>query len=53
MHYDDNGELKNYYKERHNYLVNLGWNVIEFEYYKCYNSAILDKFIFELINYED
>ena len=48
MHYNPDGTLKDYYKERHDYLEALGWKVIEFEHYKCFDEKEIESLV-ELI----
>lgn len=42
QHYDRKGNLQPYYKERHDYLVSLGWNVIELHYSYAYSKDLND-----------
>jgi hypothetical protein len=40
QHYNSNGALKEYYQERHNYLMDLGWVVNELHYSIPYSKNI-------------
>ena len=44
--YFQDGKLKEYYQNRHDYLVNEGWTVYEIHYKKCYD----ENFILNLLN---
>jgi very-short-patch-repair endonuclease len=37
QHYDKNGNLLPYYKERHEHIKSLGWNIIEIHYTMAFN----------------
>lgn len=45
QHYEKNGKLKPYYQERHDLLVNAGWNVFEIHYSACYNLDKWNEFV--------
>lgn len=49
QHYE-NGKLKKYYLERHNYFVGLGWTLIEIPYHICYNEKLIKSIIANSIN---
>lgn len=40
QHYLNNGELKPYYKKRHNIFKSRGWKIFEIHYSKCFNLNI-------------
>ena len=40
QHYERNGDLKPYYKERHDLIENIGITLIELPYYKIYEISI-------------
>ena len=42
QHYERNGDLKPYYKDRHNYLECMGWKIYELHYKIPYSDKILD-----------
>lgn len=42
QHYNNDGTLTDYYKERHDILTNAGWKIIEIHYSKCYSLTIDD-----------
>lgn len=46
QHYNDNGDLNNYYQKRHDYLTSEGWTLIELHYANCFK----DEKILELKN---
>lgn len=46
QHYDKNGNLKEYYQNRHNFIKDLGFNIIELPYYHAFN----EKKILSLVN---
>ena len=50
QHYDNNGNLLDYYQNRHNYLVGLGWNIIEIHYSICFNEELIKNIIIETLN---
>lgn len=43
QHYLPSGELKPYYKDRHDYLIKNGWIVIELHYAKVYQATIVQE----------
>lgn len=45
QHYDTNGDLKSYYQNRHNLIVDHGWELLETKYNKVFNKSYLDKII--------
>jgi len=52
QHYNKNKELKNYYKNRHNYLKLLGWKIIEIPYLLCYDKNKITNIIKKSLNTE-
>ena len=42
QHYNNDGSLKEYYKNRHDFFTNNGWKIFEIHYTKCYNIEIKD-----------
>ena len=45
QHYNSDGTLKPYYKERHDLIEKSGWILLELHYSSCYNDDILDALI--------
>lgn len=45
QHYNPDGTLKEYYKDRHNFITNLGWKLIEVHYSKCFTDEDIQKFL--------
>ena len=45
QHYDRNGKLKEYYKNRHIILENLGWKILEIHYTSCFNIESMKNII--------
>lgn len=45
QHYTANGELKPYYKERHDIIEQAGWKLIEVHYSLCFSDAEIQKFL--------
>lgn len=41
QHYDKYGNLKPYYKERHDHIVSLGWKIIEIHYTLAFNGELI------------
>lgn len=41
QHYDSNGNLKEYYQERHDLIEKEGWKLIELHYSSCYNEKLI------------
>lgn len=50
QHYDEEGNLATYYQERHDYLEDLGWKVIEIHYSLCYNKERIKEIILQTLN---
>ena len=42
QHYNSDGTLKEYYKNRHDIFVSRGWTIYEVHYSKCYNINLKD-----------
>lgn len=40
QHYDRKGNLKPYYQERHNLIVDSGWTVLEVHYARCFGTYL-------------
>lgn len=40
QHYKNDGSLRPYYKQRHDFLKERGWQIFEIHYTKCYNIDI-------------
>lgn len=38
QHYNIDGSLKEYYQNRHNYIVGKGWNLLQIHYTECFND---------------
>lgn len=45
QHYERDGSLKDYYKQRHDYITDLGWKVYEFHYSICFDEEVIKKTI--------
>jgi len=45
QHYNKDGSLKPYYKKRHDYFIDKGWNIIELHYMICFNDVVLQSII--------
>jgi hypothetical protein len=45
QHYDNSGRLKQYYQNRHDFIENLGWKLIEVHYSQCFSNDTIEKFI--------
>jgi len=45
QHYDSDGNLKPYYQERHDLIVNAGWTLIEVHYTECFDDECIAKFL--------
>lgn len=45
QHYERDGRLKPYYQERHDLIVNAGWNVFEIHYSACFNLDKWSQFV--------
>lgn len=41
QHYKRSGELKDYYRSRHELIESLGWVLIELHYSECYNEDVV------------
>lgn len=50
QHYDEEGNLAPYYQERHDYLEDLGWKVIEIHYSLCYNKEKIKEIVSQTLN---
>lgn len=50
QHYNRDKTLKKYYQERHNEIVNSGWNLLEYHYSFCYKEEEINKLIHSLKN---
>lgn len=45
QHYDRDGSLRKYYKDRHDLITAAGWKLIELHYSSCYDESLLDLII--------
>jgi transposase-like protein len=45
QHYNRDGSLKDYYKERSDFIEGLGWELIELPYIMVYNDDVVDNLI--------
>jgi hypothetical protein len=45
QHYNSDGTLSEYYRERHNKICALGWNLVEAHYSLCFNEENIEKII--------
>jgi hypothetical protein len=50
QHYDRNGNLKEYYQERHKLIEDDGWHLYEIHYSKVYDEEFLKNFLDKLIS---
>jgi hypothetical protein len=50
QHYNRDGSLKPYYKERHDIIENNGWKVYEIHYSMCFNEKVLDSLFEKILN---
>lgn len=50
MHYQRNGQLKEYYQKRHNYLQSCCWKIYQFHYSLVYNTNFQNQLIKLLLN---
>jgi hypothetical protein len=50
QHYDKNGNLKNYYQDRHNLIEREGWKIYEVHYSCCYNEKLMIPIILEILD---
>jgi len=50
QHYNRDKTLKKYYRERHNEIVNAGWNLLEYHYSFCYKEEEINKLVHSLKN---
>lgn len=48
QHYNDDGTLKDYYKERNKYFIDNGWKIYQIHYLKVYNDNFVDDLISKL-----
>jgi len=46
QHYNRDGTLRKYYKERHDLIVKAGWRVIELHYTRCYSNEVVEDIVF-------
>jgi very-short-patch-repair endonuclease len=46
QHYNRDGTLRKYYKERHDLIVKAGWCVIELHYTRCYSQEVIEEIVF-------
>lgn len=53
QHYNRDGTLKDYYKERHQAISDAGWKVYEIHYTICYKPELIEKIINSISNNED
>jgi very-short-patch-repair endonuclease len=47
QHYDNSGNLKPYYQERHNHISSLGWKILEIHYTMAFHHEFIRKIIEE------
>ena len=45
QHYNSDGTLKDYYKERQQYFINLGWKITEIHYSLCFKEDVLSSLV--------
>lgn len=50
QHYDEIGNLKPYYQERHNLIEEKGWRLIELHYSVVYNHSLLDGLLIGILS---
>lgn len=53
QHYDKYGNLKPYYKERHDHIASLGWKILEIHYTLAFNTELILNIINSEINKSD
>lgn len=53
QHYDKDGNLLEYYKNRHEYIKNKGWKVIEIHYLLCFHEDRIIEIIKNIIKNEE
>ena len=45
QHYNSDGTLKDYYKERQQHFINLGWKITEIHYSLCFKEDVLSSLV--------
>lgn len=50
QHYQQSGELTNYYQKRHDYLISKCWLILEVHYANCYNNEKIEELKNAIIN---
>lgn len=45
QHYNRDGTLRTYYRERHELIVKSGWHVIELHYTRCYAEDVIEEIV--------
>lgn len=50
QHYEKDGTLKEYYKNRHNFIESLGWKIYELHYSICFNDEVIKKTINNILD---
>ena len=45
QHYNSDGTLKDYYKERQQHFINLGWKIVEIHYSLCFKEEVISSII--------
>jgi hypothetical protein len=50
QHYDSDGSLKKYYKDRHDYITNLGWQLHQIHYSLCFNETVIKNILDQVVN---
>jgi len=53
QHYNNDGTLKEYYKERNNYITKLGWRLNEIHYSICFDDDTIIKVLKNILNNVD
>jgi len=50
QHYEKDGTLKEYYKNRHDFIESLGWKIYELHYSICFNEKVIKKTINNILD---
>ena len=50
QHYESDGSLKKYYKDRHDYITGLGWQLHQIHYSLCFNESVIKNILEQVVN---
>lgn len=50
QHYEKDGNLKDYYKKRHEFIKSMGWTIYELHYSLCFDDKTIQKIINNILN---